>query len=255
MVYEVKNTDRAAPLFQGWQETMIWSCLQGVMGHIYADDVDKPLSAMAVLADFCFLAGRPNRELVSYKPRWCTQDFMIIVPQNDDWAEEIERCYADKAKKVTRYAMKKEPDAFDRERLRDIVGQLSLDYTLCMIDAPLFDYCKKEKWCQDFVSQYPDYETYQRVGLGVVIMKDRVPVAGASSYTAYRGGIEVEIDTKEEYRRRGLAAVCGAKLILECLDRGLYPSWDAQNLWSVSLAEKLGYHLSHEYDAYEIHGY
>ncbi|MCM1200726.1 MAG: GNAT family N-acetyltransferase [Bacteroides fragilis] len=61
-----------------------------------------------------------------------------------------------------------------------------------------------------------------------------------------------KIDTKKEYRRRGLATVCGARLILECLDRGLYPSWDAQNPWSVVLAQKLGYHFDREYTAYEI---
>lgn len=80
-------------------------------------------------------------------------------------------------------------------------------------------------------------------------------VAGASSYSRYKEGIEIEIDTKEEYRRKGLAYVCGAKLILECLKRDLYPSWDAQNKVSVALAEKLGYHFSHEYKAYEIWGY
>ena len=56
-------------------------------------------------------------------------------------------------------------------------------------------------------------------------------------------------------KRKGLAYVCGSKLILECLERGLYPSWDAQNKWSVALAEKLGYHFSHEYTAYEVSGY
>ncbi len=77
-------------------------------------------------------------------------------------------------------------------------------------------------------------------------------VVGASSYTCYSQGIEIEIDTKEAFRRRGLASVCGAKLILECLSRGLYPSWDAQNKWSVALAEKLGYHFDREYTAYEV---
>lgn len=77
-------------------------------------------------------------------------------------------------------------------------------------------------------------------------------VAGASSYSSYKEGIEIEVDTKEEYRRKGLATVCSARLILECLDKGLYPSWDAQNKWSVALAEKLGYHYSHTYTAYEM---
>ena len=64
------------------------------------------------------------------------------------------------------------------------------------------------------------------------------------------GGIEIE--TREDYRRKGLAYICGAKLILECLKREWYPSWDAQNKWSVSLAEKLGYHFAYEYTAYEV---
>lgn len=65
----------------------------------------------------------------------------------------------------------------------------------------------------------------------------------------------MEIDTHEKYRRKGLAYICGAKLILECLNRNLYPSWDAQNKWSLALAEKLGYHYSHTYNSYEICGY
>ena len=35
---------------------------------------------------------------------------------------------------------------------------------------------------------------------------------------------------------------------------GIYPSWDAQNMNSVRLAEKLGYEFDHEYTAYEVSG-
>lgn len=49
-----------------------------------------------------------------------------------------------------------------------------------------------------------------------------------------------------------MARACGARLILECLDRGLYPSWDAQNPWSAALAEQLGYRFCHTYPVYEI---
>lgn len=79
-----------------------------------------------------------------------------------------------------------------------------------------------------------------------------VPVSGASSYSSYWEGIEVEVDTREEYRRRGLAYVCAAKLILECRNRKLYLSWDAHNMQSVALAEKLGYHYDHEYTAFSV---
>lgn len=121
-----------------------------------------------------------------------------------------------------------------------------------MIDERLFYRCKEIQWCRDWVSQYDKYEDYKKHGLGAVILKDRQPISGASSYASYNEGIEIEIDTKEEYQRKGLAYICGAKLILECLDRGWYPSWDAQNRGSVALAEKLGYHFDYEYVAFEV---
>ncbi|MGN1373208.1 MAG: GNAT family N-acetyltransferase [Candidatus Coproplasma sp.] len=43
-----------------------------------------------------------------------------------------------------------------------------------------------------------------------------------------------------------------AALIEECLKEGPYPSWDAQNMNSVRLAEKLGYEFDREYTAYEV---
>lgn len=62
------------------------------------------------------------------------------------------------------------------------------------------------------------------------------------------------IDTKPEYRRKGLATAVGAALILECLQAGLYPSWDAASRISVALAEKLGYTFSHAYPTCELIG-
>lgn len=255
MIYEITNTNVVAPLFGDWQESLIWSCLQGVMGKIYADDLEHPTAAMAILGDFSYYAGKPNVELVAYKPDWCTQDFIIMTPQNDEWKDTIVQYYKDKAKVVSRYMLKKEPGIFDKRKLENAVSSLQSGYELRMIDEQLYHMCKAEAWSADLVSSFASYEDYSRLGLGAVILKDNVLVSGASSYSAYREGIEIEIDTREDYRRKGLAYVCAAKLILECLERGLYPSWDAQNKISAALAEKLGYHYSHTYTSIEIWGY
>ncbi len=247
MISKIEDTFKVRALFENWQETMIWSCLQGVMGDIYTDNIEHPASAVAVLGDFCFLAGEPKKELVLF----LTKDFMIMVPQNHRWEDMIEKCYGKHAKKVTRYAMKKEPDIFQEEKLKKAMA-VSSEYSLNRIDETLFYLCREQKWSRDFVSQYVNYEMYQKFGVGIVALKENEIVAGASSYSSYRNGIEIEIDTKTEYRRKGLAYACGAGLILECRKRNLYPSWDAQNLWSVALAEKLGYHFDYEYCAYEI---
>ena len=144
---------------------------------------------------------------------------------------------------------------FDKGKLEKAVASLPEQYTLSMIDERLYQMCMSETWSRDLVSQFPDYEVYRNLGIGAVICKNGMIVSGASSYSRYKEGIEVEIDTKEEYRRKGLAYVCGVKLILECLNRNLYPSWDAHNKGSAALAEKLGYHYSHTYTAIEIYDY
>lgn len=252
MIQKILRPESAAPLFEGWQETLIWSCLQGIMGNIYGDSEGHPACAMALLGDFCFLAGEPCRELVAYRPEWYRQDFLIMVPQNEEWAALIEDCYGQRAKRVVRYAIRKEPDIFDRDRLRAAVAGLPQGHELRMMDEELFRRCREISWCRDWVAQYREYALYWEHGLGAVILREGEPVSGASSYSGYQGGIEIEIDTREDCRRQGLAYVSGAKLILECLERGWYPSWDAQNRWSVALAEKLGYHFSHAYPAYEI---
>lgn len=239
-------------LFRNWNETLIWSCLQGIMGEIYTNPAED--AAVAILGDFAFFAGKPSEELVRLKPEGCKQDFMIMVPQDDGWAGLIEACYGDRAKKVTRYAIKKEPDVFDVGKLERACLSLPEGYELKMIGEREYSLCRDSGWARDLVSQYRDYDTYKRLGLGVAALKDGELTAGASSYSTYNEGIEIEIDTREDHRRKGLAYACGARLILECLKRGLYPSWDAQNKWSVALAEKLGYHFSHSYTAYEIWG-
>lgn len=337
MIVEISQRKEAAPLFEGWQESLIWSCLQNVMGKLYADAKENPTSAMILLGDFAFPAGEINRELILQGPKMYRQAVYrdgrageaaevedsrageeaevedshkgeaaevgdghkgeaakvgdghkgeaaeagdgyerkeeaiidssakeqaagekgrmegIIVPQNEAWADLIEESYGKKAKRVTRYAIKKEPGIFDKEKLLAVVDGLPDDYELRMIDEELFHRCGKIEWCRDWVSNYENYAMYQKYGLGAVLLKDGEPVSGAASYSGFLGGIEIEIDTREDYRRKGLAYICGAKLILECMARNWYPSWDAQNKWSVALAQKLGYHFDHEYPAYEIY--
>lgn len=247
MVYEVENMKMVENLFSGWNETMILSCLQKIMGKVYVADYVYPRAAMAFAGCFAFLTGEPNEELVRNKPA----DFVIMTPQNDEWAKLIEKCYKDNAKKVTRYAIKKET-RFDTNLLEKYVGELPEGYSIRFIDGDLYDLCLENDWSEDFVSSFESKEHFLKNGIGVLIFKEDRPVSGASSYSAYEGGIEIEVDTVPEERRKHLATIASASLILECLKRGLYPSWDAQNTWSVALAQKLGYELDHEYIAYEI---
>ncbi len=247
MIYELSETDMVKNLFGNWEETMIYSCIQKIMGKLYVADHHNPKSVMAHLGDFVFFAGEPCKELVMNKPN----GFTIMVPQTNAWADMIRACFTENCKQITRYAMKKDT-VFDKEHLTKLASNLPEGYSIRFIDKELYDQCRKNQWSEDFVSVFESKNAYLKYGLGTVIIKNGEIVAGASSYTRYRDGIEIEVDTRIDERRKHLAVACCAKLILECLKKGLYPSWDAQNLWSVRLAEKLGYEFSHEYIAYEV---
>lgn len=77
------------------------------MGKIYVDSLKKPESGAVMLGDFCFLSGRPKSEVIFgvLEKGECTE--LILVPQNNDWAQMIENCYGEKAEKAIRYAIKK----------------------------------------------------------------------------------------------------------------------------------------------------
>lgn len=257
MIHKIINTKNVEYLFTDWQETCIWSALQGIMGDIYTKDSEQPDAAMVILGDFCFLAGNPTTELVAYKPEDFQRDFIIMVPQSEAWAKLIEEQYSENAKRITRHAIHKNKGAFDKEKLTQAATDIPEGYELRMIDKELYDACLSEEWSKDFVSNYKNYDMFETLGLGALMIKKDTGeiVAGASSYSTYKDGIEIEIVTREDHRKRGLAYRCASKLILECLKRNLYPSWDARTMISVALAEKLGYEYSHDYVAYDITNY
>ena len=235
--------DSAAPLFAGWKETMIWTCLQGHMGTVVTDGRTPPESALCAVGDFCFLAGKPDPELARQADR------SILIPRTLDWEPVLRSVFGEKVLSFPRYAMDG-PEEFDRERLAAYAAALPEGYALSPILPQHYPVLMGQAWSKDLCGNFRDGDDFVRRGLGVIALQDGIPVAGASSYTVHDGGVEIEIDTRPDQRRKGLALSCGARLILDCLDRGLAPSWDAHNLPSVSLAEKLGYRLRTPYQAY-----
>jgi len=247
MVVELKDISRAAGLFAGREDSMIRTCLQGLMdSRIYVTDPDRPRSAMAYLADFAFFAGEPDRALAAFRP----SGGCCLVPPDEAWAKLIEETRPE-AERWTRYAIRKDA-AFDRAKLQRLAAALPAGYALRRIDGELYEKCLENELFMDGVSHFASREEYLSLGRGFAILKAGEIVCMASSYTVYGEGIEIEIDTAETERRKGLATVAGAALILDCLDDGLYPNWDAANMDSVRLAEKLGYAFSHAYPCYWV---
>lgn len=253
-VVVIENQEILEQFFGNTQKTMVRSCCEKIMGKVYGKEGEKPDSAMAVLGDFTFFARKPDEVLTAYWPKESRENYRILVPQDAEWERIIEQYYGTKCRKITRYRMKKEPGIFPQEILEKAAASLPKDVTLLCMNESLFYRSREQGWSRDFTALYPDFRFFEKYGLGVLAIKDGEILAGASSYSSYSKGIEIEVDTREDWRRQGLAYACCAKLILECLMRGWYPNWDAHNLESAALAKKLGYHLEEAYTAYEVFG-
>ena len=262
MIYRLQKAEgaaafrRAAPLFDGWQETAVWSALQQEMGCIWTLS-DPPRAALCESADFLFLAGgaqeaETERLLRAWQQERAGQ-FAILVPRDPACGLLIESIFGAAAKPEKRFAFHKGGESFDRTALEQLAAKRPADVQLRSFDGALYAEAIKADWSRDFVSQFRDAEDYLKRGIGVAALRGGRLVGGASSYTVYRGGIEVQIETHIDHRRQGIAAACGAQLILNCMDRGLYPSWDAANEVSAHLARKLGYRDAGSYACWELY--
>ncbi len=252
---EKDNMQAISHLFEDWNETLLQTCMQGYMGTAYADSGERAQAAQITVGDFVFFAGDSKNECAEKLIRNVTGEhsrpYLLLISKNDTWNEAIEKCLGTKAVKKTRYAIKK-AESFDKAKLKKYEQSIAEGYELKMMDEKLYHQALSEDWSKDLCANFGTYEHFSHRGIGVAAVYNGKLVCGASSYTYYDGGIEIEIVTHSEHRQKGLATAAAARLISECVEKGLYPSWDAANLISVRLAQKLGYSFDREYTSYEV---
>ena len=84
--------------------------------------------------------------------------------------------------------------------------------------------------------------------MGYCIMEGDVIAAACTAALVCSKGIEMNIITHPQFRKKGLATIVAASMITDCLEKGLEPHWDAANDISKTLALKLGYKEAGSYD-------
>lgn len=233
----------AANLFEGFEETLIWSALEGWMGCIWTVS-EKPKAALCETGDFLFLAGAAEEaETRLLLECWRRErgDFAILVPADEACGRMIADIFGEAVKAGKRCAFYKGGEHFDSDRLMEMIVSVPEDVRIVPFDSALYHQALQQEWSRDFVSQFRDAQDYLRRGVGFAALHNGQMIGGASSYTRYSQGIEIQVETRSDWQRRGIASACCAALILECMQRDLYPSWDAANPASAALAQKLGY--------------
>ncbi|SET14422.1 Protein N-acetyltransferase, RimJ/RimL family [Oceanobacillus limi] len=254
MIYEadLQVRKKLLPMYQGMEDTVIQSCLQGHMGTAWVDDLEKPTVSQLIVGIFVFYAGNPNanatEELLYNLP-----EHSLVIVDTEEWKKKIEMVHQDASNKIQRYRFRKERKDLDRHHLEKFLSTLEDGYELRKMDADIVREPSLHHVSEDFTAQFESLDDFINRGIGYAVLYKGQVVCGAASYSIYDAGIEIEIGTDPTHRRKGLATVAAAALILDCMDQGLYPSWDAANEESVKLAEKLGYVFEEDYDTYYIH--
>lgn len=254
MIYEVDFNARQklVPMFEKFDSTIVLSYLQGHMGTAWVDDLENPTIAQITVGIFVFYAGNPNAEEAE-ELLFNLPEFTLAIVDSEEWKKRIETVHRQGVEKFQRYRFKKNPQHLDRPHLKKLLSSLPEDYEIMRVDKKIAQLASFNELSEDFTSQFDSIEDFINRGVGYAILHEGKVVSAATSFSVYDEGIEIEVASHPDHRKKGLATIVSSALIVDCIDKGKYPSWDGANLESVELAKKLGYIYKESYDTYFIH--
>jgi len=242
-----------APLFAEHRHlrTCVNAVLQGYCGVAHADGkcnarvaklVIGPLSCGTQLTFFGGDTAHPlARKLIEELPA----DNAIWLP-NDAWHEAILRAHGERLKTCGRYSFS--GDRLDIEHLHALASAIPEGIEIKRMDVELARRVAEEVSPDQYSEEFGTHEEFVERGVGFCAIAGERIICGAISGSMCDGHIEIQVNTTEPYRRKGIAAAVCATLVTYCMKHGLEPHWDADNGISVNLAKKLGYVLAEEYD-------
>ena len=231
--------------------TIIEAYFKSNIGMAWVDDYNNPTACQVIVGDYGFLCGNPDTEtaieLVGNIPDDYMSSVLVTLTDSEKWDKLLLDYYGKRAKVSTRYSTTLNVAEVNREQLSAFINRLPEQYRMVQIDKEIYQLTKAEKWSSDLCAQFKSSDDFVQRGIGYAVLLQDELVAGASSYLEYTGHIEIELQTKQEHRHRGLALSCSAMLVNECLKNSVYPNWDAANKESLHIAQKLGYCLKSPY--------
>lgn len=224
--------------------------IEGQMGKAYVDDIQNPSAYKIQTGPFFYFAGDASgaggQEILR-----AIQPWTLFMPSTEGWIEAGKSMYGERLVSFDRYSFSSE--CLSLEHLENLLLKSAFGQDVKQIDLAL----ATQVWGQDHFVDLSDFESpsdFVERGIGYYIEKNGTITGAAFSSLACSRGIEVSIFITEDYRRQGMATTLAAYLLKWCLENNMDPHWDAANLESCRLAEKLGYIPEGKYWAYYLEG-
>jgi len=228
------------------------SILAGQCGSnisITVDNASDPQTVQIRQGPFVIFAGDPGNDtahsLIEELPPGC-----YIMPVPDEWITLARKIHGERLLKTNRYSCS--GINLDLSRLADLAGGHPELPSPQRIDYPASELMMDDELHCHHFGNFLSIEHFLDTGFGYCIREhDRVIAACTSSLVSSQG-VEVSITTRPDDRRKGVATLVAAWFLMHCLKNNLYPHWDAGNMISVNLAQKLGYQYIDFYDVYYL---
>lgn len=190
---------------------------------------------------FVYLGGEPEPESIAEVDKCYRGRPLVCLTKT--WKDQIETHYPGATiynralmKPACRFTIPKNTELPDR-------------YRLTGLDEAAF-----EKHPFSHGVNYASWAAFQAEGSGAVVYDGGEIVAAASSFLSLNKEVELDVSTKEACRRKKLATACVARMLRDCMERGITVHWDAQNDISRHLAQKFGFEIETEYSVYWLPG-
>jgi GNAT superfamily N-acetyltransferase len=240
----------AQSLFQNFPQAVLPAAiLEGYNpGRIFVDQFDEPRVALIWSnVGYFFLAGEPSavRDLAPVQKiiietfipasKKMGESGFILIPSNDHWIKYAGEILPDRnTRTIFRQPFRIHYDIFHAKREK-IESNISL-LELRKIDLDLIK----------MITLPPTWlsiDSFLKNGLGYVLMKGGEIISSCLSVFRSATGIEIDVHTIPEYRRKGYATITASALIEECIQKRLQPNWECfeNNNASIDLAESLGF--------------
>jgi len=230
---EIKRRGIETSGLQVFQSFLQGQCGEGLIQH---------QSSAVLIFDIVELAGPFEEEI--YNRLLTIEEAHLFAPP-EEWKEAILSRFEGDWREYQRL----EFHPLDFKAVRTVEPSRYLDFVIKPITPEISVELLKEEWSKDLVAN-----TLGQDAPGFVAFQNERVIGGIGCYTLYEKGIEVEIDTHPDFRRRGVAYNLSLAMIEECRKRNLEMHWDAMNNESASLAKKLGFIPSREYSAIQLNG-
>jgi hypothetical protein len=255
---ELDSQDRhtLASLFEEYHwNYLAASILEGQMGRALADDPENPSVAVleATSLELSILGGDSRHPEAERFLRGLAAAATLIC-SNTEWEQAVRRIHRGRLVFVPRYAFTSE--SLSVKKLESLRDQVPPEFDVESMDLTLARRLASEdsSFAADHMLNFESPDDFVDRGFGFCALHGESIVCAATTFAVCASGLEIQINTRDAYRRRGLATAVAARLLLHSKSLGLDPNWDAGSLSSVGLAEKLGYTPQDQYTMFVYAG-